>query len=136
MPLAGLEIRLAAPAEVSGFNQMLAAHHYLGPRGSGVLRYLALLDGEPAVLATFGPAAWKCRPREELLGWDDEQRDARLGAIAGHQRLCVLPAGRQHAVLAARARHRHRGPAPDARRPVRLPPCSQPRPPAAKAGPT
>jgi len=101
MPLSGLEIRLAAPAEVSGFNQLLAAHHYLGPRGPAALRYMALLDGEPAVLATFGPPAWKCRPREEFLGWDDEQRGARLGAIAGHQRLCVLPAGRQRNLASA-----------------------------------
>jgi hypothetical protein len=101
MSLAGLEIRLAAPGEVSGFNALMTAHHYLGLRGSGTLRYLALLDGESAVLATFGSAAWKCRPREEFLGWDDEQRGARLGAIAGHQRLCVLSAGRQHNLASA-----------------------------------
>lgn len=96
MSLSSLEVRLAAPGEVSGFNAMLAAHHYLGARGSGrLLRYVAFLDGQPAVLATFGSAAWKCRAREEFLGWDDEQRAARLGAVAGNQRLCVLPAGRR-----------------------------------------
>ncbi len=80
---------------MSGFNALLAAHHYLGPRGSArLLRYVALLDGQPAVLATFGAAVRRCRPREQLLGWDDEQRAARLRAVAGNQRLCVLPAGR------------------------------------------
>jgi len=102
MSLAGLEVRLAAPDEVSGFSALLAAHHYLGARGSGrLLRYVALLDGQLAVLATFGSAAWKCRPREEFLGWDDEQRAARLGAVAGNQRLCVLPAGRRHNLASA-----------------------------------
>jgi hypothetical protein len=102
MSLAGLEVRLAAPDEVSGFSALLAAHHYLGSRGSGrLLRYIACLDGQPAVLATFGSAAWKCRPREEFLGWDDEQRAARLGAVAGNQRLCVLPAGRRHNLASA-----------------------------------
>jgi hypothetical protein len=91
----GLEVRLAAPGEVSGFNTLLAAHHYLGPRGSSrLLRYVACVDEQPVVLATFGAAARKCRPREEFLGWDDEQRAARLSAVAGNQRLCVLPAGR------------------------------------------
>ncbi|MGH3405144.1 MAG: transposase family protein [Streptosporangiaceae bacterium] len=96
MSIAGLEVRLVPADEAAGFSELLAAHHYLGPRGSGrLLRYAACLDGEPVVLATFGSAAWKCRPREEFLGWDDEQRAARLGAIAGNQRLCVLPAGRR-----------------------------------------
>lgn len=96
MSMAGLEVRLVPAGEVAGFNELLAAHHYLGPRGSGrLLRYAACLDGEPVVLAVFGSAAWKCRAREELLGWDDEQRAARLGAVAGNQRLCVLPAGRR-----------------------------------------
>jgi hypothetical protein len=54
-----------------------------------------------AALATFGSAAWKCRPREEFPGWDDEQRAARLGAVAGNQRLCVLPAGRRHNLASA-----------------------------------
>ena len=102
MSLAGLEIRLAAPDEVSGFSTLMAVHHYLGSRASGrLLRYVACLDGQPAVLATFGSAAWKCRPREEFLGWDDEQRAARLGAVAGNQRLCVLPAGRQRNLASA-----------------------------------
>jgi GNAT superfamily N-acetyltransferase len=102
MSLSGLEVRLAASGEVSGFSTLMAAHHYLGPRGSGrLLRYIACLDGQPAVLATFGSAAWKCRPREEFLGWDDEQRAARLGAVAGNQRLCVLPAGRQRNLASA-----------------------------------
>jgi len=102
MSLTGLEVRLAAPGEVDGFSALMAAHHYLGPRGSGpLLRYIACLDGQPAVLATFGSAAWKCRPREGFLGWDDEQRAARLGAVAGNQRLCVLPAGRRPNVASA-----------------------------------
>jgi len=95
-------VRLAAAGEVSGFNAMLAARHYLGSRGSGrILRYVALLDGQPVVLATFGSAAWKCRPREEFLGWDEEQRAARLAAVAGNQRLCVLPAGRRRNLASA-----------------------------------
>ena len=96
MSFAGLDVRLAAPGEVSWFNALLAAHHYLGPRGSArLLRYVASLGGQPVVLATFGAAVRRCRPREEFLGWDDEQRAGRLGAVAGNQRLCVLPAGRR-----------------------------------------
>jgi hypothetical protein len=39
--------------------------------------------------------------REEFLGWDEEQRTSRLGAVAGNQRLCVLPTGRQHNLASA-----------------------------------
>ena len=96
MSFAGLGVRPAAAGEVSWFNALLAAHHYLGPRGSArLLRYVAVLDGQPVVLATFGAAVRRCRPREEFLGWDDEQRAARLPAVAGNQRLCVLPGGRR-----------------------------------------
>jgi hypothetical protein len=99
---AGLEVRLAAAGEVSWFNALLAAHHHLGPRGSArLLRYLAVLDGQPAVLATFGAAVRRCRPREEFVGWDDEQRAARLPAVAGNQRLCVLPGGRRPSLASA-----------------------------------
>jgi hypothetical protein len=102
MSLAGLEVRLAAPGEVSGFSTLLAAHHYLGHRGSGrLLRYFACVDGQPVMLATFGSAAHKCQPREQFLGWDDEQRAARLSSVAGNQRLCVLPAGRRHNLASA-----------------------------------
>jgi hypothetical protein len=74
---AGLEVRLAAAGDVPGFNALLAAHHYLGPRGSaGLLRYVAVLHGEQVVLATFGAAVRKCRPREGVPG---------LGRRAAHR---------------------------------------------------
>ena len=102
MSLPGLQVGLCGPDEVAGFNALLAAHHHLGPRGSArLLRYAALADGEPAVLATFGAAVRRCRPREQFAGWDDEQRAARLGHIACNQRLCVLPAGRRPNVASA-----------------------------------
>src|ERR1022692_4361562 len=63
MSLTGLEVRLAAPGEVDGFSALLAAHHYLGSRGSGpLLRYIACLDGEPGVVARVGGGGGKARP--------------------------------------------------------------------------
>jgi hypothetical protein len=39
----------------------------------------------------FGAAAWKVAVRDSFIGWSVEQRQARLGAIANHQRFLILP---------------------------------------------
>jgi Domain of unknown function (DUF4338) len=86
-----LKVRLITEAETGWYNALMAEHHSLGVAASGrVLRYVAEADGVPAVLGTFGSAAWRCAPRDELFGWDAGQRAARLERVAGNQRLCVL----------------------------------------------
>src|SRR5208283_2528167 len=68
-------------------------HHLLGVAASGrVLRYVAEAGGVPAVLGTFGSAAWRLPVRDQHVGWDDGQRAARLERVCANQRLCVLPA--------------------------------------------
>ncbi len=97
-------MRLAGPDEVALYNELMAAHHGLGLAASGrVLRYVAEIGGVPAVLGTFGSAAWRLPVRDSHIGWSDEQRTARLERLVCNQRLCVLPAAAQAPHAASRA---------------------------------
>ena len=88
-----LVVRLAGEAEVAEYNALMAEHHSLGVAASGrVLRYVAEAGGVPLVLGTFGSAAWRLPVRDAHIGWDRQQRAARLERICCNQRLCVLPA--------------------------------------------
>ena len=88
-----LKVRLIGEAETGWYNELMAGHHSLGAAASGrVLRYVAEAGGVPVVLGTFGSAAWRVPVRDAHLGWDEEQRRARLERVCCNQRLCVLPA--------------------------------------------
>ena len=89
----GLTVRLVRADEVAWYNALMKEHHLLGVAASGrVLRYVAEAGGVPAVLGTFGSAAWRLPVRDQHVGWDDGQRAARLERVCANQRLCVLPA--------------------------------------------
>jgi hypothetical protein len=71
----------------------LSRHHYLGYKGhvGENLAYLAS-DARGADLGCllFGAAAWRTRPRDELIGWDDATRARRLSYITNNTRFLVL----------------------------------------------
>jgi len=99
-----VQVRLAGEAETGWYNVLMAGHHSLGVAASGrVLRYVAEAGGVPLALGTFGSAAWRCAPRDELIGWDPAQRAARLEQVVSNQRLCVLPAAAAKPHAASRA---------------------------------
>jgi predicted transposase YbfD/YdcC len=99
-----VQVRLAGEAETGWYNALMAGHHSLGVAASGrVLRYVAEAGGVPLALGTFGSAAWRCAPRDELIGWDPAQRAARLEQVVSNQRLCVLPAAAAMPHAASRA---------------------------------
>jgi hypothetical protein len=39
----------------------------------------------------FGPAAWKCGPRDAFIGWTAAQRQAQLRRVANNSRFLILP---------------------------------------------
>jgi hypothetical protein len=39
----------------------------------------------------FGSAAWKCRPRDEWIGWDDAGRRASLQLVTNNARFLIFP---------------------------------------------
>lgn len=76
------------------FTAALAEFHYLGLRGTvgENLQYM-VSDSNGRLLACmlFGAAAWKCRPRDQFVGWTAEQRARRLYLIANNTRFLILP---------------------------------------------
>jgi len=72
----------------------LAEFHYLGFRGTvgENLQYM-VTDGRGRLLACllFGAAAWKCRARDEFVGWTPEQRERHLHRVANNTRFLILP---------------------------------------------
>jgi hypothetical protein len=52
-----------------------------------------VIDAKGRLLACllFGSAAWKCRPRDEYIGWDAEQRARHLYLVTNNTRHLILP---------------------------------------------
>jgi len=72
----------------------LAAFHYLGCRGAvGENLQYTLTDSSGRLLACllFGSAAWKCRARDEFIGWTAQQRQERLHLVTNNMRFLILP---------------------------------------------
>ncbi len=102
-PLTGslAEIDPLSIREVSGerasraeFAAALAEFHYLGyggPVGENLQYTVTGRDGRLLACLLFGAAAWKCRARDEFIGWTHEQRAASLSLIANNSRFLILP---------------------------------------------
>lgn len=73
--LKSLVIRLITPDEQNKWNELMAAHHYLGFRSlvGESLKYVTLLDGQWVALLGWGTAAFQCKARDKWIGWSREQ---------------------------------------------------------------
>jgi Domain of unknown function (DUF4338) len=72
----------------------LAQFHYLGYRGTvGENLQYRVTSAAGRLLGglVFGSAAWKCRVRDEFIGWSTEQRPQRLPLLTNNQRFLLLP---------------------------------------------
>jgi hypothetical protein len=79
------------------FGDTLAEFHYLGHRGTvGENLQYTVTDATGRLLACllFGSAAWKCRPRDEYIGWNAEQRSRKLHLLTNNTRFLILPSVR------------------------------------------
>ena len=98
-PLAGLlplrvETVPAGHPDRMIFSIYLSQHHYLGYRGrvSESLAYLVRdCRGRDLACVLFGAAAWKTKPRDAWIGWDDDSRARRLSLVANNHRFLILP---------------------------------------------
>ena len=93
--LSPLKIEIAeTKQDIKLFKSYIAQYHYLGYDRSigGNMKYMVRSGGgTPLVCMMFGAAAWKCRARDEYIGWDDTQRRAGLPLITNNVRNLVLP---------------------------------------------
>ena len=97
-------VRLVVPSEQERWNQLVCQHHYLknanlvGER----LCYVAEYQGQWLALIGWSAAAYHVRARDEYIGWDPNQRVARLHLVANNARFCLLGAAGQYPNLASK----------------------------------
>jgi hypothetical protein len=85
---------LPGQPERATFANYLAAYHYLpyaGPVGENCQSLVRDRHGRDLACVLFGAAAWKSRPRDEFIGWNDHQRQRNLPLLANNSRFLILP---------------------------------------------
>jgi len=83
------------PAQRKQWRDLVANYHYLGyatPYGA-YLRYLAYAGGHstPIACLQYSSPAWRMRPRDHWIGWDDATRARNLQRIVSQSRFLILP---------------------------------------------
>lgn len=75
------------------YRGLVGTYHYLGyQQATGAqLKYLAYFQDRPIACLSFGPAAWKIRPRDQFLGWSTEARQQNLRWVINNDRFVILP---------------------------------------------
>lgn len=89
-----LETVTVGSPDYAGFLRYLARHHYLGFRGpvGENIAYLARdRHGRELACILFSAAAWKTKPRDKWIGWNDATRARRLPLLANNSRFLILP---------------------------------------------
>jgi len=98
-------VRLIAKEEQERWDQLVTEHHYLknahlvGER----LCYVVEYQGQWLALLGWSAAAYHIRARDQWIGWNGNQRRARLRLVANNARFCLLPQPGAHPNLASRA---------------------------------
>ena len=87
-----LSIEIVTKQGSPEFASMLAQYHYLGfDRTVGRNMKYMVRDklGRPVALLLFGSAAWKCKDRDDHIGWNIEQRQANLQLLTNNTRFLI-----------------------------------------------
>jgi hypothetical protein len=80
------------PARRAVFETLLATEHYLGyrsPVGENLKYLLCTAQNRPVAAWLFGAAAWRCRVRDQWIGWNDRARAARLNRLTNNTRFLI-----------------------------------------------
>jgi hypothetical protein len=101
-----IQVRLViGEDEESRWNQLISQHHYLksAQMVGEQLRYVAEYQGRWLALMGWSAAAYHLKGRDGWIGWDDNQRRARLHLVANNARFCRLGEAGEYPNLATRA---------------------------------
>ncbi len=100
-----VEVRLVRAEEEAHWDELMIEHHYLkSARMVGEqLRYVAEYRGCWLALLGWSAASYHLKGRDGWIGWDDNQRRARLPLVANNARFCRLGEPGQYPNLATRA---------------------------------
>jgi hypothetical protein len=89
-----IEVRLLGQEDLPRCHQLLAEHHYLGdltPVGERLHYAVTDACGDWLGVLVFCAAARRLRPRDQWIGWSDEQRRRRLVLVVNNTRFLLLP---------------------------------------------
>jgi hypothetical protein len=75
------------------WNELIERYHYLGykPLPGDQMRYLVFSGPQLLAALGFGSAAWKIAPRDQFIGWSQEERSRHLHLLVNNARFLVLP---------------------------------------------
>jgi len=75
------------------WNEYISRYHYLGFKllAGAQLRYMVSVQNQHLALLGFGASAWKVAPRDQFIGWTDEQRQRKLHLVVNNARFLILP---------------------------------------------
>ena len=85
-------VRLARPDERIRWDRLMDQHHYLGFKriaGRGI-RYVFDWRGQWVGLVGWQSGAFKCRSRDQWIGWKRELQFTRMHLIANNTRFLIL----------------------------------------------
>ena len=92
--LRDVSVRLARSEERTRWDRLMDQHHHLGFKrfaGRG-LRYVFEWRGQWVGLASWQSGAFRCRPRDQWIGWKQKLQFTRQHLIANNTRFLVLGA--------------------------------------------
>ena len=71
----------------------LSRFHYLGCGGTvgENLQYQVSSEGRSLAYLLFGSSAWKCKARDQWIGWNQDQRERNLNLTTNNTRFLILP---------------------------------------------
>jgi len=100
-----IEVRLITPEETGRWDELVCEHHYLKNAHlvGEQLRYVVEYRGEWVALLGWSAAAYHLKHRDAHIGWDANQRRARLHLVANNARFCVLVDRHRYPNLGSRA---------------------------------
>ncbi len=91
--LGPLQLRLVTSSDSILWNEYIERYHYLGytKLPGAQLRYFVTLNEQVVALLGFGASAWQAAPRDQFIGWGNEQRLSGLPFIVNNARFLILP---------------------------------------------
>ena len=89
-----VSVRLARPDGRIRWDRLMDQHHYLGFKrfASRGVRYVFEWRGQWVGLAGWQSGAFKCRPRDQWIGWKRELQFTRMHLITNNTRFLILGA--------------------------------------------
>ena len=90
--------------DIERFTKLAKKFHYMGegsPAGD-TMRMVIEVDGEWIALLLWGSACYRLKPRDEWIGWTDQQRAARQKLVVQNRRFVLLTQPGEHPNLASR----------------------------------